>query len=141
MGGADLNIDTMRRIDRSVGIPLCFLATIILKLWWQFRRKRPRPIQRILFVELSEMGSTILAEPAMHKASERTGAENYFVIFARNVDALAITCTIPRRNIFTIKTTSLWHLAIDTLAFFSGPGVTQSTPLSILNCFRGLPVC
>jgi ADP-heptose:LPS heptosyltransferase len=118
MSGADLNIDTMRRIDWLVGIPLCLLATIILKLWWQFRRKRSRQIQRILFVELSEMGSTILAEPALHKASEYTGAENYFVIFARNVDALAITGTIPRRNIFTIRTTSLWHLAIDTLAFF-----------------------
>src|SRR5262249_38762905 len=44
--------------------------------------------------------------------------ENYFVIFARNIDALAITGTISRRNIFTIRTTSLWHLAIDTLAFF-----------------------
>ena len=32
MSGVDLNIDTMRRIDRLVGIPLCFLATIILKL-------------------------------------------------------------------------------------------------------------
>jgi hypothetical protein len=32
VSGVDLNIDTMRRIDRLVGIPLCFLATIILKL-------------------------------------------------------------------------------------------------------------
>jgi ADP-heptose:LPS heptosyltransferase len=141
MSGADLDIDTMRRIDRLVGIPLCFLATIILKLWWQFRHKRPRPIQRILFVELSEMGSTILAEPALHKASECTGAENYFVIFARNVDALAITGTIPRRKIFTIRTTSLWHLAIDTLAFFFWTrrnAIDTVVDLELFSRFTGL---
>ena len=107
----------MRRIDRLAGVPLCFLATIILKLWWQFWRKPPRPIQRILFVELSEMGSTILADPAMRKAHERTGAENYFVIFARNADSLEIMGTIAQRNVFTIRTNSFWHLTFDTLAF------------------------
>ena len=117
VNGAGISINAMRRIDRLAGIPLCFLATIILKLWWQFRRKQPRPIRRILFVELSEMGSTILADPAMRKARERTGAENYFVIFARNADSLAIMGTIARHNVFTIRTNSLRQLAIDTLAF------------------------
>jgi ADP-heptose:LPS heptosyltransferase len=112
-----LSVDAMRRIDRVAGVPLCFLATILLKLWWRIRRKRPRPVRRVLFIELSEMGSTILAEPAMRKARERTGAENYFVIFARNADSLAIMGTIARPNIFTIRTNSLWHLAVDTLAF------------------------
>jgi ADP-heptose:LPS heptosyltransferase len=107
----------MRRIDRFAGIPLCFLATIVLKLWWRVRHRSLRPIRRILFVELSEMGSTILADPAMRKAREWTGAETYFVIFANNADSLAIMGTVARRNAFTIRTNSLWHLAIDTLAF------------------------
>jgi len=112
-----INIDTMRRIDHVAGVPLCFLATIILKLWWLARRRPPRPIQRILFVELSEMGSTILADPAMRKARDSTGAESYFVIFARNVGSLAIMDTIPRSNIFAIRTGSLWQLAYDSLGF------------------------
>jgi len=36
-----------------------------------FRRKRPRPIQRILFVELSEMGSTTLAELARQQSPQK----------------------------------------------------------------------
>src|SRR5262249_24857776 len=115
--GTDISVDTMRRVDRVAGVPLCFLATIFLKPWWLIRRKRPRPISRILFIELSEMGSTILADPAMRKASQWTGAENYFVIFARNAESRAIMGTVSRRNIFTIRTNSLWHLAFDAVAF------------------------
>jgi ADP-heptose:LPS heptosyltransferase len=112
-----LNIDTMRWIDRRVGVPLCALVTTILKIWWRVRPQPQRPVQRILFVELSEMGSTILADPAMRKARAQLGGELYFVIFAQNAGVLALTDTISDVNITTIRTTSLWHLALDTLAF------------------------
>jgi ADP-heptose:LPS heptosyltransferase len=113
-----ISINTMRRVDRLAGIPLCFLATTVLQLWWLVRRKPPRPIRRILFVELSEMGSTILADPAIRRAQALTGAETYFVIFARNAGSLAITGTIAERNVFTLRTASLWQLAIDAMQFF-----------------------
>ncbi|HVO91529.1 MAG TPA: glycosyltransferase family 9 protein, partial [Terriglobales bacterium] len=141
MRGADISINAMRRIDRLAGVPLCFLTTIILKLQWQFQRRPPRPIQRILFVELSEMGSTILAEPALRKVRKCTDAENYFVIFARNADALAITGTIDRRNVFTIRTNSLWHLAVDTLAFLLWTrrnAVDTVVDLELFSRFTGL---
>ena len=112
-----LNVDTMRRIDRRVGVPLCALVTTILKIWWRLRPPPQRQVKRILFVELSEMGSTILADPAMRKARAHLGGELYFVIFAQNADVLALTKTIPDANITTIRATSLWHLALDTLAF------------------------
>ncbi len=63
------------------------------------------------------MGSTILADPAMRKARECTGAEVYFVIFAQNAQSLALTGTIARRNVRTIRTTSFWRLVVDTLTF------------------------
>lgn len=112
-----ISVDTMRRVDRWAGVPLCFAATGVLHLWWRLRRRPPRPIRRVLFIELSEMGSTILADPAMRKAREHTGAEIYFVIFAENAGSLALTGTIAPGNIFTIRTGSLWRLALDTLAF------------------------
>src|SRR5580698_6050928 len=117
MSGNGISVDAMRWIDRVAGVPLCALATVFLKLWWRLRTRPKRPIRRILFIELSEMGSTILADPAMRKAQQSTGAENYFVIFTQNADSLAITGTIDRRNVFTIETGSLWRLAIDTLKF------------------------
>jgi len=131
----------MRQIDRIAGVPLCFLATIALKLWWRLRPKRLRPVHRILFIELSEMGSTILADPAMRKARERIGAENYFVIFARNADSLAIMGTIAQSNVFTIRTNSLWHLAIDTMAFFRWTrrnAIDTVVDLELFSRFTGL---
>jgi len=107
----------MRRIDRIAGVPLCFLASGFLKIWRRLRPRPPRPIRRILFIELSEMGSAVLADPAMRKARERTGAENYFVIFTQNAGSLSIMGTIDPCNVFTIGTSSLWQLAIDTLGF------------------------
>ena len=69
-----MNVDTMRRIDRWAGVPLCALATALVRLRDGFRSRTARPVRRILFVELSEMGTTILAEPAMRKARAETGA-------------------------------------------------------------------
>lgn len=117
MASGGISVDTMRRVDHLAGVPLCFAATGILHLWWRLRRRPPRPIRRVLFIELSEMGSTILADPAMRKVRDHTGAENYFVIFAENAGSLALTGTIAPGNVFTIRTGSLWRLALDTLAF------------------------
>ena len=66
---------------------------------------------------MSELGSTILAAPAMHKASERLGAELFFVIFCKNVGSLELLGMIPPDNAFTIRDTSLFHLIWDTVAF------------------------
>jgi len=87
------------------------------------------------------MGSTILADPAMRKARERTGAENYFVIFARNADSLAIMGTIARSNLFTIRTNSFWRLAIDTIAFLRWTrrnSIDTVVDLELFSRFTGL---
>jgi ADP-heptose:LPS heptosyltransferase len=112
-----MKIDTMRRIDRHAGVPLCAIATLLLRLWHVVRPDSAAPVRRLLFIELSEMGSTILAQPAMRKAREQLPAELFFVIFARNVGSLDLLGTFPAANVFTIRDTSLWHLAWDTLAF------------------------
>jgi ADP-heptose:LPS heptosyltransferase len=112
-----MNVDTMRRIDRLAGVPLCAVATALVRLRDWFRPRTPRPARRVLFVELSEMGSTLLASPAMRKAAKQPDAELYFVIFTRNVGSLQLVGTVPPDNIFTIRDTSLLAIARDTLAF------------------------
>src|SRR5262249_56960998 len=87
-GRFSMNVDTMRRIDRWAGVPLCAVATLLVRLRDGFRPRNARPVRRVLFVELSEMGTTILAEPAMRKARRALAAETFFVIFARNVASL-----------------------------------------------------
>jgi len=112
-----MNVDTMRRIDRLAGVPLCAVATFLLRLRDLLRPSAERPMRRILFCELSEMGTTILAEPAMRKARDQFSAELFFVIFARNVGSLQLLGTFPPDNVFTISDRSIFTLARDAIAF------------------------
>jgi ADP-heptose:LPS heptosyltransferase len=81
------------------------------------RSDGPEKPRRILFLELSEMGSVLIATPAMQKAREALGAEIFFLIFERNVDTLNLLPVVPESNIITIRETGLWALAVDSLRF------------------------
>ena len=110
-----MKLRTMRALDYWIGIPLCFLCTQWLRLLSTPNgTNRPR---RVLFIELSEMGSTVIANPAIQKAKDALDAEIFFLIFARNVDSLRLLDTVPEANIVTIRETSLAALAIDSLRF------------------------
>ena len=107
----------MRAIDHWVGVPLCALATPLVWLIDQIRRQdiyaAPR---RALFIELSEMGSAVIADPAMRKM-QATGAEVFFVIFAKNAPSLGLLNTVPARNVFRIREDGLVSLALSTIGF------------------------
>lgn len=136
-----MKVDTMRRVDRLIGVPLCAFATVLLRLWQWAYAAPAQPVRRILFIELSEMGSTVLAVPAMRKTSERMGAELYFAIFKRNADSLQLLDRIPASNIFTIRDDSFWNLAIDTLRFFlwtRSTNIDTVIDLELFSRFTGL---
>ncbi len=114
-----LSVDTMRTIDHRVGVPLCALATpfVILLDWFKTLMAGPAGTPRkLLFVELSEMGSAILVDPAMRAAQAR-GAEIFFLIFKSNKASLTLLNTVPAANIFTIDASSLVSLVTDTVKF------------------------
>jgi ADP-heptose:LPS heptosyltransferase len=113
-----MRVDTMRRIDRWVGIPLAALMVGLYRLRWRLARPaRPETVHRIAFIELSEMGSTIIADPAMRRARELfPGAELYFVIFAGNRGSLDILGTIEPARAITIREDSFIALTLDTVA-------------------------
>jgi ADP-heptose:LPS heptosyltransferase len=136
-----MNIDTMRRIDRLAGVPLCAIATLLMRLRDALRARTARPVRRILFVELSEMGSTVLASPAMRKARAQLSAELFFVIFKRNVGSLQLVGTILPDNIFTISDASIFTLAHDTLAFLlwtRRKGIDAVVDLELFSRFTAL---
>lgn len=113
-----MNVDTMRAIDKWAGIPLTFLLTIVRRLGEILFPRQQREIKRILFIELSEMGSTIIADPALNKAKRELDAELFFLIFAKNRDSLALTATIAPENIRTLRENNLFLLVLDTITFF-----------------------
>jgi ADP-heptose:LPS heptosyltransferase len=112
-----MNVDAMRTIDRWVGIPLTFLLTCGIAVGRIFRKKTAADPANILFMELSEMGSTILADPAMKKATKELGTELFFVIFKKNRSSLDLLGTIRPANTFTIRESNLFALAWDTMRF------------------------
>jgi ADP-heptose:LPS heptosyltransferase len=109
--------DLMRKIDLYAGIPLAFIATRVDHLFRLCEIHRSQPPTKILFLELSEMGSTILADPAMRKARDLFNAELFFVIFAKNRPSLKLLNTVPEENIFTIREDSLFSIAADVMSF------------------------
>ncbi|MEK6628754.1 MAG: glycosyltransferase family 9 protein [Bdellovibrionota bacterium] len=116
-----MKIETMRKIDYGVGIPLTFLVTL-LKFLVPSRKLTSEPLssipKNVLFIELSEMGSAILADPAMQKAKTIYGADIFFVIFKRNKASLDFLKSVDEKNIFTIDDTSLFSILKDSLRLF-----------------------
>lgn len=111
-----MHVDTMRKIDYWAGVPLCFLGSLVTKIVSLIPiYKKPR---NILLVELSEMGSTILVDPAMRKLQKELSANLHFVIFKKNKPSLDLLKTVPEENIFTIREDGLVPLIVDTFKFF-----------------------
>jgi ADP-heptose:LPS heptosyltransferase len=113
-----MKVDTMRQIDYYIGVPLCFLGSIFQRLVRLLIKNDIKPPKKVLFIELSEMGSAILVDPAMRKLKKETGAELYFTIFKKNKPSLDLLGTIPNENIYTIREHNLFAFVIDTFKFF-----------------------
>jgi ADP-heptose:LPS heptosyltransferase len=114
-----ISVNTMRAIDHWVGVPLCALASPIVALMDSVKNifsRSPDAPRNLLFIELSEMGSAILVDPAMRNAQAR-GAELFFLIFKSNRASLTLLNTVKPENIFTIDSSSLGGLIKDTLKF------------------------
>jgi ADP-heptose:LPS heptosyltransferase len=114
-----ISVNTMRAIDHWVGVPLCAIASPLVALMDGVKNifgGNPEAPKKLLFIELSEMGSAILVDPAMRNAQAR-GAELFFLIFKSNRASLTLLNTVRPENIFTIDSSSLVGLIKDTLRF------------------------
>src|SRR5262249_56761586 len=99
-----MNVASMRRWDRWLGTPVCLVLTLLRK--WFFRRVPDAAAERerILFIKLAEMGSTVLAQDAIRAAIRRVGRDNvFFLLFAENWPILDLMDLIPAENIIAIN--------------------------------------
>ncbi len=117
-----MNLDLIRAVDKWIGIPACFLLSVGHRILARFnykgerREKRRGTPEKILFVELSEMGSSILAYPAMKYASERyPAAQLYFLVFEHNRFSVDVLGIVPAANVITISIRSPFHFISTTL--------------------------
>jgi ADP-heptose:LPS heptosyltransferase len=110
--------DTMRSVDKWVGVPMCFFFSLINFFIEIFSAKKTKPdVSKTLFIELSEMGSAIIVDPAMRKLQTQGNAELFFLIFRSNYKSLEILNTVASQNIFTIRSEKFLTLTVDVFKF------------------------
>lgn len=111
----------MRKVDYWIGVPICFVLTLGYKLQRHFGMKSPRYNEKpknILLIELAEMGSTVLAYPAIKKLRQMyPNANIHFLLFNHIEQSMEILDVIPKENVLTIEVKNLFTLARDTLKF------------------------
>ena len=112
-----MNVDTMRAIDHYAGVPLTFVGTLIKKTIHFFKPPQKIKAKNVLLIELSEMGSAIIVDPAMRKLKENIDGELFFVIFSKNKVSLQLLETVKEKNIYTIDESSIVNLATSAIGF------------------------
>ena len=91
---------TIRFLDYWLGIPACAILSLIRRLLPD-RETHP---QRILFLKFIEQGATVLAQDAIHRATQAVGRDNlYFAVFESNRAILDVLGTVPAANIISIR--------------------------------------
>jgi ADP-heptose:LPS heptosyltransferase len=99
-----MKVAVLQKIDRWIGVPLCFSLTIIRKLFGRKTLSGRQQANNIVFIKLAEQGSTVLAYPAIRRAVELVGKTNvYFVVFEENRFILDALNVVPKENVFTIS--------------------------------------
>ena len=113
--------NTMRWIDFWVGIPLCFAATLLYRIQGLLGLNRAHPNarpKRILFIQLAEMGTMVVAYPALKKCQELfPEATLHFLCFGQTRSSVDMLDLIDPDNILTINNKSMVGLVKDTLLF------------------------
>ena len=97
--------ETIRWLDKNVGQAVCFILTAHRRLL-KFSGKGPDltgACRRILFIKLTEQGSTVLAWRAFKRAADLVGRDNLFIlVFDENRPILDILDVVPSSNIIAV---------------------------------------
>ncbi len=106
----EMNVNLARLIDRRFGVPICFVLSVVHGLRKLFSKpkliKNPR---KILFIEMSEMGSMVLAYSLFVKTKELfPEAELYFLTFKESRYGIDILDVLPHKNVITISSSNFF---------------------------------
>ena len=112
-----MQADTLRFLDRYIGIPLCWIFTLARRLESLLRNKRSLPSpHKVLIIKLSEMGSTVLAYPALAELKKRCSeAELFLLVFKQNAAIMDILDLAPSSNIITVDYGTAGRLLVSGL--------------------------
>ena len=103
-----------------MGVPLCFALTIVARVQALFSGRSPDRAApgNVLFIELAEMGSTVLACPAVHRLRESFPGCGVFFLLFKHIDvSIKVLDLVPDSHVLTIDVSSPRTLVRDTLRF------------------------
>ena len=116
-----MSIKFARSVDRYVGIPICLFLTFLYKIQKSFaisKKGYSSQPKKILFIQLSEMGSMVLGVPAIKAAKKLfPHAEIFFLTFDEMKNSIMALKVVPQENIMTIRGESLQMMVLDTIGF------------------------
>lgn len=114
-----MRLNLIRKIDYFIGRPICFFLSLIenMKKCFYADIVTKTQIRKIIFLELSEMGSAILAYSAIRRIKERyPNASVYFWIFKENSKVLDLfSSIIHKENIIFMRSENIIVLLIDVI--------------------------
>ena len=134
-----MTVSQLQRVDRWLGIPICFLLTLVRQLGFG-SRKSGGQIRNLLFVKLAEQGSTVLAYPAISEAVKMVGRENvYFIVFDDNrfildaMDAIrhSLATFLEPRGFGDVDTDGFLLLAILDLTNYDHTLISPDDPAAL----------
>lgn len=114
-----MQVEFMRKIDYWLGVPICFFISVFsyFTRLGVVEKDCPKP-KNILFLELSEMGSTVLSYPTIKRAKEEfSDSQIYFFIFKKNKESVEVLNIFPKNHIWTLNSDSLFTLLWDVVLF------------------------
>jgi ADP-heptose:LPS heptosyltransferase len=113
-----MKINSIRKADYWFGVPACFVLSLIYKIQKMFIHKESEANvpKKIMFLELSEMGSAILAYSAIEEVKKSyPGAKLYFWIFKKNQDSVRMLNIMPKENIIIMRDENFLLLLTDLI--------------------------
>ena len=112
-----ISLTWMRRLDRWVGVPLLFILSGWLGLYRLVKINRTgKTSRRVLVLLLSEMGSLVLAEPALRRLRQRQqqlGGDIALCMMRRNAPCQELLSSLRGAEQFVLSDHSLWALIAD----------------------------
>ena len=107
-----MHADTMRFIDRWVGIPLCFITSLLL---WKNKKtgNRTESTETIVFVGIAEIGALIVAFPAVQEARKQNPKSRICFITAPAGKQTLELMGFDEKDIFLIRTSSIHNILGD----------------------------
>jgi len=140
-----MKFNTAKLIDRWIGVPACFLLSILeagRRIFFSKGEASSAAVGRVLVIGLCEMGSNILAYSAIQRIKATyPQAQVYFLVFEENKDAIALLGNIEPEKILAIRNTSLFTLFVDTLKFLKAAWREQidtAIDMELFSCYSSM---